>query len=61
MEYDNNNKGVLFANKKRERENQPTHTGSINIDGKEFWLSAWVKESKKDGSRFFSLAVTAKD
>ena len=42
-QYDNTNRGVLFRNHKKEQPNQPDHTGNINIDGKEYWLSAWVK------------------
>ena len=59
-EYDNTNSGVLFRNKKRMKETQPNYTGSINIEGAEYWLSAWLKETK-DGERFMSLAVNIKD
>jgi len=62
MSYDNTNSGVLFANDKRQNDKQPTHTGSINIDGREYWLNAWVKTSSKDPARkFFSLAVKPKE
>lgn len=60
MNYDNTNKGVLFRAKSQETDKHPTHSGSINVDGKEFWLAAWVKESKS-GEKFFSLAVKPKD
>lgn len=59
--YDNTNRGSLFRNKRKEKENHPDHTGSLNVMGIEYWVSAWVKVSKKDGSKFFSLAVTPKD
>jgi len=59
QDYDNTNKGALFRNQRKERENQPDHTGTINIDGQEYWLSAWVKEGKN--GKFFSLAVTKKE
>jgi hypothetical protein len=34
--------------------------GSINVDGAEFWLSAWIKTSKKTGQKFMSLSVKPK-
>lgn len=59
-QYDNTNKGALFANDNRKTDKHPTHTGAINVDGKDYWLSAWVRESKT-GKRFFSLAVQPKE
>ena len=60
--YDNTNRGVLFANDRRPTDNHPTHTGTINVGGVEYWLSAWVKVSSKDpGRRFFSLSVERKE
>jgi hypothetical protein len=58
-EYDNTNRGSLFKNDKRENDSQATHTGSINVDGVEYWLNAWVKTSKA-GRKFFSLSVKPK-
>lgn len=60
-EYDNTNTGVLFKN---DRKAQPTHAdwnGNVNINGEEFYLNAWVKEKKSDGSKFFSLSVKPKE
>jgi len=66
MGYDNTNSGSLFKNDKREKETHPTHTGTIDIEGKEYWLSAWVmevknKDSKIFGQKFFSLRVKPKE
>ncbi len=60
-EYDNTDKGSLFKNKDRKSDKHPEYNGSINIQGVEYWLSGWVKESKKDGSKYFSLAVKPKE
>ena len=60
-DYDNTNKGVLFTNKRKTKDTHPTHSGTINVNGTEFWLSAWVNTSKSSGERFFSLSVTPKD
>ena len=59
-EYDNNLRGALFKNNKRTEERQPEYTGNCEINGEEFWVSAWVKESK-NGQKFFSMAYTPKE
>jgi hypothetical protein len=56
-DFDNTNRGVLFRNDRKEKTSQPDHTGKIDIEGTEYRLSAWVKESK-GGKRFFSLSVS---
>jgi hypothetical protein len=65
MSYDNTNSGILRANKNRQKDTHPTHQGSINVDGKEYWVSAWVntgKEgSKLSGEKYFSMKLKPKD
>ena len=63
-QYDNTNTGLLARNERKESENHPDLTGSINVGGKEYWLSAWSKRGKSgklEGKPFFSLAVKPKD
>jgi len=60
MTYDNTNSGALFRNEKKASEKHPDYRGDINVDGKDFWVSAWVKTSKK-GTKFMSLSVTEKE
>lgn len=59
-EYDNTNRGALFTNDRKEKETHPDFTGSINVDGKEFWIKGWKKTSKK-GAKFLSLSVDPKE
>ena len=47
--------GSLFKNSRKTSENHPDYTGSIMINGREHWLSAWVKEGKS--GKFFSVSV----
>ena len=57
---DKNNSGALFRNDKRETEKHPDYTGNITIEGKEFYLSAWVNESARTGQKYFALKATPK-
>ncbi len=59
-QYDNRNKGVLFKNTDKRDDRDPVYRGNINIDGKEFWLDAWLNKTKKDGSTYMSLLVKPK-
>ena len=58
--YDNTNTGTLFKNDMEGKsENFPPYGGTINVDGTEYWVSAWVKEGQK--GKFFSLAIKPKE
>ena len=59
-QYDNTNRGILFKNDKRETEKHPEYTGSINFNGVDCWLNAWVMTSK-EGKKYFSLSVRPKE
>ena len=61
MGYDNNMSGVLFKNDKEGNENRPDYKGKCEINGDEFWISAWVKTSKKSGKKFLSLSFQEKE
>lgn len=55
--YDNTNSGALFRNDRKEKETQPDLRGKINVEGKDFYISAWSKNSEKAG-KYMSLALT---
>lgn len=59
MDYDNTNRFTLFRNKDRKTDASPEYSGSINVDGVEYRLSAWVKEGQN--GKFFSGSVRPKD
>lgn len=58
--YDNTNSGALFKNDKDGNESRPDYKGSINVGGVDYWISSWLKTSKK-GTKFMSLSVQPKD
>ena len=45
MEYDNVNRGQIWKNENRKTDTHPQYTGSINIEGKEYWLSGWTRKA----------------
>lgn len=60
-DYDNTNRGVLFKNDAaKENPKRPAYRGSLNVGGTDYNLSAWIRESKKDGSKYMSLSVEPK-
>ena len=57
-EYDNNNKGALFT---ESRGGKRDLSGSIVVDGIDYWISGWNKEPKSGGDSFISLSVQKKE
>jgi len=47
--------GSLFKNDRKTTENHPDYTGTIMVNNRECYLSAWVKEGKK--GKFFSVSI----
>src|SRR5262249_61948552 len=60
MDYDSTNRGVLFRENEKQSDNDRDYSGSINCGGTEYWLSGWIKTSKK-GTKFVSLSVKPKE
>jgi hypothetical protein len=59
--YDNTNRGVLFSERdKKTKDDDRDYSGTLNVEGREFWLSAWIRTSKK-GNKFLSLSVKPKE
>jgi hypothetical protein len=59
MAFDNTNRGTLGKNTKKTKETQPEYSGSLNVNGVDYWLNGWIKESET--GKFFSLTVRPKD
>ena len=60
-EYDDTNRGALFKNQRKEKETQPDMTGSLDVEGVEYWVSAWTKVPKAGGDKFLSISIQPKD
>lgn len=61
MEYDNTNTGTLARNDRKTDEKHADFKGTINVEGREFWLDAYVRARKDGTGKFFSLRVKAKE
>lgn len=59
-QYDNNMRGVLFKNNKKESDKHPDYKGEVNIEGIEYWQSAWINEDK-NGKKYMSQKFEKKE
>jgi hypothetical protein len=49
--------GALFKNREKSKPSQPDYWGKATIDGRNYRVSAWIKESKKSqGQKYMSLS-----
>jgi len=61
-EYDNTNRGSIWKNDKKETDKHPDFTGSLNVDGHDYWVSAWRrKEGASEKAPALSFTVKRKD
>lgn len=56
-EFDPRNRGVLFKGKKAQT-NHADYEGSLNVEGVDYWLNAWIKEGKS--GKFMSVSIRKK-
>lgn len=59
MNQDRTNSGALFKNDKEGKESRPDYRGTLNVNGTDYWISAWLKSSKA-GQKYMSLSVQPK-
>jgi uncharacterized protein (DUF736 family) len=58
-QYDNTNRAALFKNENKKSENHPDYSGTLNFEGIECFLDAWIKTAES-GRKFMSLSVKPK-
>jgi hypothetical protein len=56
----NENSGALFRNDRKEKDTHPDYTGTIKINGIDYYQSAWVKKDK-NGKSYFSQSFKPKE
>jgi len=54
-EFDKTNRGSIWKNDKKEKDTHPDFTGSLNVDGVEYWVSAW---KRKEGAHAKAPALS---
>lgn len=59
--HDNNLKGVLFKNTRKNKPNQPDEWGSVEIDGQEYRLAVWGWKKSANGNKYKALRLTPAD
>jgi len=60
-DYDNTNRGSIWTNEKKATEKHPDFTGSLNVEGKEYWISAWRGNGENPKAPKLNFSVKAKD
>lgn len=59
MSYEQrDNSGSLFKNDRKESDRHPDYQGTATIDGKQFYMSAWLKEGRN--GKWMSFAFKPK-
>ena len=51
--------GTLGRNDRKSKDTHPDFSGSCVVDGTNYWISGWVKESAR--GKFYSLSFKQKD
>lgn len=61
-DFDNSNRGSIWKNDKKEKDTHPDFTGSLNVDGVDYWVSAWKrKEGASAKAPALSFSVKPKE
>lgn len=60
MDVERENSGFLFKNDRKEEDHHSDYQGSVNIDGNQMWINAWLKTGK-DGRKYLSLSFKFKE
>jgi len=61
-DYDNTNRGSIWKNDKKETEKHPDFTGSLNVNGVDFWVSGWKRRAdQNEKAPALSFSIKAKD
>jgi hypothetical protein len=60
--FDETNRGAIWKNEKKTTDKHPDFTGSINVDGHDYWLSGWRRPADaSEKAPAMKFQVTRKD
>ena len=60
--YDNTNEIAIWGNENKRKPTDPDFKGNANIEGKEFWVSAWKRdEGANERAPVLKAKLTPKD
>lgn len=57
--FDDTNRGIAFKNEDKKSDKHPSYRGTLNVEGREYWVSVWPKTTKK--GQAISLSIQPKD
>ena len=60
-DYDNSNRGAIWTNEKKSTEKHPDFTGSLNVEGKDYWVSAWRGDGSNPKAPKLSISINPKE
>jgi len=54
------NSGAVFVNDRKEQDTHPDRTGTARIDGVDYWVNGWLRETKS-GKPYLALSFKRKE
>lgn len=57
QQYDDELRGTLWKNDRKENDRHPDYKGRAQIDGQTYWLAAWLRTPKRGGDKFLSISL----
>jgi len=61
LAYDNTNTGIIKRNDKGDNPNRPDYKGSLDVEGKQYWVAGWLRRRMDDGTPFLSIKIEPKE
>jgi hypothetical protein len=61
QQYDNELRGIIGKNDRKEKDSHPDIKGQCEILGVQYWISGWRKEKKDGSGSFYSLSFEPKE
>ena len=53
--YDDNNRGIISKNDRKEQPNHADQTGKCKIEGVEYYINGWIHDRTDGTGKFLSL------